>query len=86
MKCIEIMLHDDGSFMVRECEPKMEESMEGGQTFASAEEAMQAAMELLTTEGRESELEASMAAGYGSVAKKPMGAGMSAAFGEEAEY
>lgn len=77
MKCIEIMLHDDGSYMVRECEPEMGEGMEGAQTFQSAEEAMQAGMELLASErqGPESgEMRAAMSSGYNKAKGGMMGA------------
>ena len=81
MKCIEIMLHDDGTFMVRECEPEMKTDMEGGQTFDNAEDAMAAGMEMLRSgEGAASDLEHSMSDGYNKVAgnraaglKPPMG-------------
>lgn len=61
-RCVEIELDDEtGTFTVSECAPK-EEMMAGeegveptGQTFESAEEAMSAAMELLTADGRSPE-------------------------------
>jgi hypothetical protein len=50
MPCVEINLSEDGTFTVAECEPKEEAvpGEESGQAFASAEEAMQAAMQILT--------------------------------------
>ena len=70
MRCVEIMIHDDGSFMVRECEPPEMEEMEGGQTFKSAEEAAQAAIQILQSApaGGENELQAAMHGGYNKVA------------------
>ena len=72
MKCIEIMLKDDGTFVVAECPPseEMQGEMEGGKTYDNADDAMTGAMELLTLEGRESELEGAMDAGYNKVAGK----------------
>lgn len=65
-RCVEIELDDEtGMFEVSECEPKaelaeegdagMEAEEPGGQTFESAEEAMQAAMELLVQDTRSPE-------------------------------
>lgn len=91
MKCVEIMLHDDGSYMVAECEPSEEMAageMEGGQTFASPEEACQAAIDMLQSEdGAPSDLEKSMQAGYDKAAGKKMApATGNAGFGEDQNY
>ena len=71
MKSVTIMLHDDGTFMVREEEmaEEMAEPMEGGQTFDNADDAMQAAMQMLRGEGAsEEEAAGAMQSGYKSVA------------------
>jgi hypothetical protein len=72
MKCVEITARSDGTFTVVECEPETPamEGQEGempGESFQSAEEAMQAAMTLLSGESRQTEEEAMMSAqkGYG---------------------
>ena len=88
MKAVTIMLHDDGSFMVSEEE--MDETMDGGgETFASAEEACDAALSMLRGEGASpEEAEAAMQGGYDSVAGNragpaPGGGGdVAAMFGE----
>lgn len=71
-RCVKIELDDEtGTFEVSACEPKEEMAEEGmgaeteepgGQTFESAEEAMQAAMAMLTNDTRSPE-DAAMA-GY----------------------
>jgi hypothetical protein len=84
MRCVEIMIHDDGTFHVRECEPpEADEPMEGGQTFQSAEEAAAAAIQMLQApaEGGQNELQAAMQGGYDKVRPaagggKMQGAGM----------
>ena len=47
MKAVTIMLHDDGSFMVSEEEIDAPMEGGGGETFASAEEACDAALSML---------------------------------------
>ncbi len=86
MRCVEIMIHDDGTYHVRECPPPSPEEMQGGETFQSAEEAAQAAVQMLQgpEAGGPSELEAAMQGGYDKVAGpggKMQGAGMQ--FAEE---
>lgn len=71
MKSVTIMLHDDGTFMVREEEAaeEMGEPMEGGQTFDNADDACQAALVLLRGDGASDEEAAgAMQSGYKSVA------------------
>lgn len=87
MKAVIVMLHDDGSFMVQETAAPAE-PMEG-ETFASAEEAMQAAMEMLRGAGAgEEEQAAAMQGGYNKVAGNKMqpaaggGDSVAAMFGE----
>ena len=79
MRCIEIMLHDDGTFHVRECPPREADDMEGGESFDSAEDAARAALELLTSDRAgegSSEMQAAMEGGYNKVARKPPMGGM----------
>ena len=66
MKSVTIMLHDDGTFMVQEGEVTEEMA---GQTFDNADDAMQAAMQMLRGEGAsEEEAAGAMQSGYKSVA------------------
>lgn len=79
MRCVEIMLHADGQFMVRECPPREMEDMEGAESFDSAEDAARAALELLTSDRQgegSSEMQAAMEGGYNKVARKPPMGGM----------
>ena len=64
MRCVKLMSHDDGTFMVLECEPPAPEEMQGGQTFQSAEEAAQAAVQMLSEAGEANEMQAAMQGGY----------------------
>lgn len=87
-KCVEIDLADDGTYSVSECPPKEEampgeEGGEGGQTFDNAEDAMAAAMELLSSDRVPDEMGAQT--GYDKGAKPMMNAGkpkVAAVFGE----
>jgi len=89
MKCVEIMLSDEGTFTVIECAPSEEmgkESAEGsGKTFDNAEDASNAAMELLREPASPDQANAAMSAGYDKVAGNKPKAGMSSmssVFGE----
>ena len=84
-KCVEVELLPDGTFIVSPCEPKgeMMDGEEGaeptGESYASMDEALQAAAALLTDDTR-SEADAQMA-GYQKGAK-PDRPSVNAVFGE----
>lgn len=51
MICVEITMADDGSFSVKQCEPREEMGEDAGQAVASIDEALQAAEMILMGDG-----------------------------------
>lgn len=63
--CVEIMVGDDGTFSVKQCEPREEMGEEAGQQVASLDEALQAAEMILVGDSGGQEEEQAFTKGMG---------------------